>query len=80
MLNLVRNAVEAMEEVERRELTVGTRAVPEQGMAEVIVADTGRHRAEVGHRLFQPFVTTKATGMGLGLSICREIVEHITVG
>src|ERR1700747_678992 len=42
VVNLVRNAVEAMEGVERRELTVGTRAVPEQGMAEVIVGDTGR--------------------------------------
>jgi two-component system sensor kinase FixL len=76
VLNLVRNAVEAMEQVERRELTVGTRAVPEQGMVEVIVADTGPGIApELADRLFQPFVTTKPTGMGLGLSICREIVE-----
>ena len=76
VLNLVRNAIEAMEQAERRELTVGTRAVPELGMAEVIVADTGPGIApELADRLFQPFVTTKATGMGLGLSICREIVE-----
>jgi two-component system sensor kinase FixL len=76
VLNLVRNAIEAMEQVERRELTIGTRALPQQRMAEVIVADTGRGIApELADRLFQPFVTTKATGMGLGLSICREIVE-----
>ena len=76
VLNLVRNAIEAMEQVERRELTIGTRGVREQGMAEVIVADTGPGIApELADRLFQPFVTTKATGMGLGLSICREIVE-----
>jgi two-component system sensor kinase FixL len=76
VLNLVRNAIEAMEQVERRELTIGTRAVSQQGMAEVTVADTGPGIApELADRLFQPFVTTKATGMGLGLSICREIVE-----
>ena len=76
VLNLVRNAIEAMEQVVQRELTVGTRAVPEQGMAEVIIADTGPGIApELADRLFQPFVTTKVTGMGLGLSICREIVE-----
>jgi len=76
VLNLVRNAVEAMEQVERRELTIATRAMSQKGMAEVIVADTGPGiPPELADRLFQPFVTTKSTGMGLGLSICREIVE-----
>ncbi len=76
VLNLVRNAIEAMEEMELRELVVATRTVPDQEMAEVIVADSGPGIApELADRLFQPFVTTKKTGMGLGLSICREIVE-----
>ena len=76
VLNLVRNAIEAMEQVERRELVIGTRTIPEQGMVEISVADSGPGIApELADRLFQPFVTTKATGMGLGLSICREIVE-----
>jgi two-component system, LuxR family, sensor kinase FixL len=74
VLNLVRNAVEAMEEVGRRELSITTRAV--DGHLEASVADTGPGIApELADRLFQPFVTTKKTGMGLGLSICREIVE-----
>jgi two-component system, LuxR family, sensor kinase FixL len=76
VLNLVRNAVEAMEEVDRRELVIGTRVIPDQEMAEVIVADSGPGISpELANRLFQPFVTTKKTGMGLGLVICREIVE-----
>jgi two-component system, LuxR family, sensor kinase FixL len=75
VLNLVRNAVEAMEAVERRELTIATRAVAEN-IAEVRIIDSGPGiAAEIAGRLFQPFVSTKKTGMGLGLSICREIVE-----
>ena len=75
VLNLVRNAVEAMEDSERRELTISTVA-PAARFVEVKVADTGPGvPAEISARLFEPFVTTKKSGMGLGLSICREIVE-----
>jgi two-component system, LuxR family, sensor kinase FixL len=75
ILNLVRNAVEAMEEGERRELAIATRPRAGDGIAEVTVADSGPGIApELADRLFRPFVTTKKTGMGLGLSICRDIV------
>jgi two-component system sensor kinase FixL len=76
VLNLVRNAVDAMEGSTRRELTIATRAGTSDPVAEIGVADTGPGIApDIAARLFQPFVTTKPGGMGLGLSICREIVE-----
>lgn len=76
VLNLVRNAVEAMEAVERRELTIATRAIRSDNIAEVRISDSGPGIApEIADRLFRPFVTTKSAGMGLGLSICREIIE-----
>jgi two-component system sensor kinase FixL len=76
VLNLLRNAMEAMDESERRELHVAT-GVGENGMAMVTVADTGSGISpEIASQLFQPFVTTKGSqGMGVGLSICRTIVE-----
>ncbi|TGQ64714.1 PAS domain S-box protein [Mesorhizobium sp. M00.F.Ca.ET.186.01.1.1] len=75
LLNLMRNAVEAMQDAPRRELKVTTVA-RDDGMAEVSVIDTGPGLApEISAQLFQPFVTTKKQGMGVGLSICRTIVE-----
>jgi two-component system sensor kinase FixL len=75
LLNLIRNAMEAMEASNRRELTIGVDRTPE-GMAQVWVADTGSGiEPEVAAQLFQPFVTSKPTGMGVGLSISRTIIE-----
>jgi len=75
VLNLMRNAIDAMEGAPRRELTVSARPAPDE-MAEISVADTGSGIApEVAERLFQPFVSSKAQGMGVGLSISRTIVE-----
>jgi two-component system sensor kinase FixL len=75
MLNLVRNALEAMDHAERRELTISTRSSP-GGMVAISVADTGSGIApEIAAQLFQPFITTKAQGMGVGLSISRTIIE-----
>lgn len=72
--NLVRNALEAMENSGRRELTITTNAL--DGHLEVAVADTGSGVPErIRGDLFQPFMSTKPGGMGLGLSICRSIVE-----
>ncbi len=75
LLNLIRNSVEAMQDGSRRELLLS--ATPaENDMVRVAVADTGSGIApDVMSRLFQPFVTTKQQGMGVGLSICRTIVE-----
>jgi two-component system, LuxR family, sensor kinase FixL len=74
VLNLVRNAVEAMQAVEHRELQITTRVAG--NTAEISIADTGPGISpEITERLFQPFATTKTTGMGLGLSISRDIVE-----
>jgi len=75
LVNLMRNGIEAMTESGRRELVVTT-AVRDQETVEISVADTGPGLApEITDRLFQPFISTKRNGMGLGLSICRKIIE-----
>lgn len=75
ILNLIRNAVDAMAESERRELTIAT-TPHDGGMAQISVSDTGPgFHPGVREQLFHPFITTKRTGMGVGLSICRTIVE-----
>lgn len=75
LVNLLRNAVEAMEGQSRRELTVSTR-LQDDGSAEIAVSDTGSGISpDIASQLFQPFFTTKVKGMGIGLSISRTIIE-----
>jgi signal transduction histidine kinase len=75
LLNLMKNAREAMESTKRRELTIVTASV-EDGMIRIEVKDTGAGLAEaVVGRLFEPFLTTKDGGMGIGLAMARMIVE-----
>ena len=75
IINLIRNAVEAMQQVPVRQLHI--RSGPaESGFAQVTVSDTGPGFSEdVAGRLFQPFVTTKEKGMGIGLTICQSIID-----
>ncbi len=74
IVNLVRNSVEAMQAVARRELKIAT-GLASEGII-ITVSDSGPGLPEeVASRLFHPFVTTKEKGMGIGLSICRSIVE-----
>jgi C4-dicarboxylate-specific signal transduction histidine kinase len=76
LLNLMMNGVEAMSGVTERtrELTVST--VAERASVLVVVTDTGAGLdAAVAERMFQPFFTTKPDGLGMGLAICRSIVE-----
>jgi two-component system, LuxR family, sensor kinase FixL len=75
VLNLIRNAIEAMEASDRRELVIAVVPTKDESV-EISVADSGPGIApEMTGQLFQPFVTTKRHGMGVGLSISRTIVE-----
>lgn len=75
ILNLIRNAVEAMQDQRHRRLTIST-IRREPGLIEVIVSDSGPGLApEIADNPFAPFHSTKATGMGVGLSISRTIIE-----
>ena len=75
LVNLIRNAIDAMMEAKIRSLMVSTRP-QDDGLVRVTIADTGSGISDaVAPQLFQPFVTSKENGMGIGLSICRTIVE-----
>ena len=78
LFNLIRNGIEAMEgrEPERRRLVVTARPAEEADMVEVTVTDFGTGIPEADRdRIFQAFYTSKPEGLGVGLNICRSIVE-----
>ena len=75
LFNLIRNAVEAMIGRPVRLLTISSAATP-AGFVTVAIEDSGAGIApELADKLFQPFITSKKAGMGIGLSLCRTIVE-----
>jgi two-component system sensor kinase FixL len=74
LINLIRNGIEAMNQSSRRLITLTTGQ--ESNFAFVMIRDTGPGLPpEVLAKLFQPFVTTKERGMGIGLNICQSIME-----
>jgi two-component system sensor kinase FixL len=74
LVNLIGNAVQAMQDCPRRELRIASRLAG--GAVEISVADSGGGvPAEIRDRLFEPFITTRSGGTGLGLTICNAIVE-----
>jgi C4-dicarboxylate-specific signal transduction histidine kinase len=75
LVNLLRNAVEAMSSSKRQELRISTSLINAE-MVQVAITDNGRGLSdEIARHLFEAFRSTKRDGMGLGLMICRSIVE-----
>jgi predicted ATPase/signal transduction histidine kinase/GAF domain-containing protein len=76
LLNLIRNGIEAMSEVTDRSRALSISSKPTEQAMLVAVADTGIGLSPaIADRLFDPMFTTKHNGMGMGLSICRSIIE-----
>ena len=77
MLNLVHNAIEAMRATTGRNRVLRISTERTERAIAVVVRDTGEGiDANLLDNIFEPFITTKVRGMGLGLAICRTIVEH----
>jgi len=75
LLNLIRNAMDAMEESDKRDLAIAIEPADEN-LVKVSVTDSGAGISpEIAEQLFQPFITSKRHGMGVGLSISRTIIE-----
>ncbi|MGI9317567.1 MAG: sensor histidine kinase, partial [bacterium] len=78
MLNLIRNAIDATEAtgIENTRIVIMTKVTPEKDYVEISVRDFGNGVSEdIRDRLFEPFVTLKKSGTGMGLSISRSIVD-----
>jgi len=75
ILNLVMNAIESMDSAETRVLSIKS-GITERNGVRVSIADTGSGIDQANlNRIFEPMFTTKARGMGMGLSICKSIIE-----
>lgn len=75
LVNLIRNAIDAMIESPVRSLSIST-ASDSRDLVRISIEDSGSGISEtVAPQLFEPFVTSKSSGMGIGLSICRTIIE-----
>jgi PAS domain S-box-containing protein len=76
LINLIKNAIDSMDSAPRRELRIATRVI-ESGFILVSVSDSGKGiAADDLDKVFNPFQTTKKEGLGLGLTICRSLVEN----
>ncbi len=77
VLNLIVNAIEAMSDGARRDLLIASKK-DDANNVRVSVCDSGRGLdPAAADRIFQPFYTTKPGGMGMGLAICRSILERL---
>lgn len=78
LVNLLRNAIDAMQETPagQRRLQISSRMDESAGNVEIAISDTGCGMGdEAAARLFMPFASTKPTGLGIGLNICRSLIE-----
>jgi two-component system sensor kinase FixL len=76
LINLIKNAIDSMDSSPRRELRIATRMI-ESGAVMVSVRDTGKGiAADELEKIFNPFQTSKKEGLGLGLPICRSLIEN----
>jgi two-component system sensor histidine kinase TtrS len=75
LLNLLRNAFEAMHALPQRSRVVRLRCEVDERVLRFAVIDRGVGLAAVGEHLFEPFFTTKRDGVGLGLAVCKRVIE-----